>query len=267
MKEKANMNIQGHIGPYEYAGTPGAGTDEVQTLTIGGTPTSGTFKLEFDGQVSSAIMWSATNNTLLANIQAALDAMANVGTNGIVASAGTLSSGIGTILLTFGANLTKLAVNLMTVYLNSLAGSSPTLAIAETTPGVTASFRGAKKGALVVDITNGKLYQNTGTALAPVWNSLGDIATAEIADDGVTGPKLSSTALKQLVFTGHNGTGACTLTGAKIGDKVIGLINITDEADGSAAFEATITVANQIQQSSASDYSAKKFAVTVVVKS
>lgn len=165
--------IEGGLGPYENAGVPGAGTSEIQTLTIGGTPTSGTFKLAFDGVTSGAITWSATNATLVANIQAALDAMINVGTNGIVAAVGTMTAGIGTITLTFGANLVKKAVNLITVALNSLVGTSPTLAIAETTPGVDASFRGCKKGALVIDSTNGKLYINTGTPLAPTWTVVG----------------------------------------------------------------------------------------------
>src|SRR5512139_4020356 len=107
--------IEGHLGPYENAGAPNQGTNEVQTLTIGGTPTGGTFKLAFDGHTSGPITWSATNATLLANIQAALDAMANVGTNGIVAAAGTLTNGIGTITLTFGGNLAKLAVAMITI--------------------------------------------------------------------------------------------------------------------------------------------------------
>src|SRR5256885_2076359 len=92
------------------AGAPSAGTNEVQTLTIGGTPTGGTFKLNFDGAVTAAITWSATNATLLANINAALDALGTSGTGGIVATAGTLTAGIGTILLTFGANLGHKAV-------------------------------------------------------------------------------------------------------------------------------------------------------------
>lgn len=165
--------IEGQIGLYAFAGVPGAGTSEVQTLTIGGTPTGGTFKLAFDGQTSGAITWSATNNTLLANIQAALDALTNIGTNGVVAAAGTLTAGIGTITLTFGANLAKLVVNTITVALNSLVGTDPTLAVTETTPGVTADFRGASKGALVTDVTNGVLYINTGTALAPTWTKVG----------------------------------------------------------------------------------------------
>jgi hypothetical protein len=158
---------------YQNAGAPSAGTSEVQTLTIGGTPTGGTFKIAFDGHTSGAITWSATDATLLANIQAALDAMPNIGTNGCVAAAGTVSSGIGTVTLTFGANLAKLAVALMTIALNSLTGTSPTLAIAETTAGVTATARGAAPSATLTDTTNKKLYINTGTALAPTWTVVG----------------------------------------------------------------------------------------------
>jgi len=165
--------IEGHIGPYENAGVPGAGTSEVQTLTIGGTPTSGTFKLEFDGHITGAITWSSTNNTLIANIDAALEALANVGAGGVTVADVDLSSGIGSVTITFGGNLAKLAVPTITVEDNSLAGTDPTVAVVETTPGVTADFRGAKKGATVVDITNGKEYINTGTPLSPTWTVKG----------------------------------------------------------------------------------------------
>jgi hypothetical protein len=166
--------IEGATGaPLVNAGAPTAGTNEVQTLTIGGTPTAGTFKLTFDGWTTAAITWSATNATLLAAINAALDALPNVGASGIVATAGTLTAGIGTILLTFsGGALPKRAVSLMTAT-NNLTGTSPTLAIAETTPGVDATGLGAAKGQLLTDTTNGILYINTGTALSPVWTKVG----------------------------------------------------------------------------------------------
>lgn len=165
--------IEGHFGPYDLAGAPVQGTNEVQTLTIGGTPTGGAFKLAFDGYTSGAITWSSTNATLLANIQAALDAMPNVGTNGFVAAAGSLTAGIGTITLTAGGNLANLAVPTITVADNSLTGTAPTLQVAETTPGVTATMRGAIKGALLIDSTNGILYINTGTPLDPTWTKVG----------------------------------------------------------------------------------------------
>lgn len=153
-------------------GAPSAGTNEVQTLTIGGTPTSGTFKIAFDGAISSAITWSATNGTLLTNINAALDAMPTVGTGGLVAAAGSLTAGIGTITLTAGGNLARKAIATATIADNSLAGTAPTLAIAETTPGVDATGRGAAIGALLTR-DNGVVYVNTGTALAPTWTVVG----------------------------------------------------------------------------------------------
>jgi hypothetical protein len=69
------------------------------------------------------------------------------------------------------------------------------------------------------------------------------------------------------VFTGLNGAGAVTLTGAKVGDKVVLLVNLTDATDGSGSFEATVTVADQLQQSSGSNLSAKKFAVLLLSQS
>lgn len=151
------------------AGAPSAGTSEVQTLTIGGTPTGGTFKIAFESQVTSAITWSSNNTTLLANIQAALDALPSLGTNGCVAAAGTLVAGIGAGSLTFGAARAKENVELMTIAANNLTGTDPTVAITVATPGVDASFRGSPIGQLVVNASNGDVYSNTGTALAPAW--------------------------------------------------------------------------------------------------
>lgn len=159
--------------PYQNAGAPVAGTDEIQTLTIGGTPTGGTFQLAYDGFVTAAIPWNATNGTLIASIDAALEALPNIGTGGITTAAGTLTAGIGTITLTFVAQNGKKAVNTITVANNSMTGTAPTAAVAETTPGVDATARGAAPGALLNDTTNKLLYQNTGTAAAPTWTKVG----------------------------------------------------------------------------------------------
>lgn len=154
-------------------GAISAGTDEVQTLTIGGTPTGGTFTLRFEGNNTSAITWSSNNTTLLANIQAALDAHPSLGTNGCVATAGSLTAGIGTILLTFGAARAKQAVETMTVFANNMTGTTPTAAIAETTPGVNATGRGLPLGTTGYDDA-GVLRINTATSgLIPTWTKVG----------------------------------------------------------------------------------------------
>lgn len=155
--------------------TPGAvATDEIQTLTIAaGPPTGGTFQLTYAGQTTAAIAWSATNNTLLANIDAALEALSNIEAGDIACAAGTLTAGVGTLTITFSGTLTNTDVALITVANNSLTGNTGTVAIAETTPGVNATARGAATGAQLTDTTNGVLYINTGTPLVPIWTVVG----------------------------------------------------------------------------------------------
>lgn len=159
--------------PITNAGAPVAGTDEVQTITFGGTPTGGTIKLGFEGFTTAAITWSATNATLVANIDAALEALPTIGASNVTTAVGTMTAGIGTITITFVAALGKKAVSTITVVSNALTGTSPTVAVAETTPGVTATARGAPKGAKLIDTTNGLDYMNTGTAAAPTWTKVG----------------------------------------------------------------------------------------------
>jgi hypothetical protein len=156
--------------PILVAGVPSDGTSEVQTLTIGGTPTAGTFTITFDGFTTGAITWTATDATLITNIQTALNALPNLEDGEVTVADTTMTSGIGAATLTFAGNRAKLAVNLM-VATSSLTGTSPTAVITETTAGVTASGRGAAKGRLLINTSAGTLYQNTGTGLSPTWTA------------------------------------------------------------------------------------------------
>jgi hypothetical protein len=98
----------------------------------------------------------------------------------------------------------------------------------------------APPGSIYIDTTSGasRIYRNEGTLASPVWSLIGRTLFV---------PSL-----------GRNGAGALTLAGTKVGDKVVLAYNLTDLTDSAAGFEATITVAGQIQQSSATDFSAKK---------
>lgn len=62
---------------------------------------------------------------------------------------------------------------------------------------------------------------------------------------------------------GNNGAGALALTGTAVSDRVLSVQNLTDLTDDSDHFETTITVDNQIQQSSADNLSAKKMLFTI----
>lgn len=158
---------------YRFAGAPGAGTNQVDTLTLDAT--GGTFKLKVGGYTTAAITWSATNGTLLANINTAIRACPNVGGTAETATAGTLTAGVGTVLLTASGVLAHKALGVFfTVANNSLTGTATcTIDSPSTTPGVDAFGRGAPKGAICIDITNGKEYINTGTPPSSTWTVVG----------------------------------------------------------------------------------------------
>jgi len=114
------------------------------------------------------------------------------------------------------------------------------------------------------------VYDGTSIAFGAVpaaGLATGAVTTAKLAANAVTGPGLSATAMHFVAFTGHNNTGACAATGVKVGDTVVGVVSITDGTSAASSFESTITVADQIQQTSASDLSTKKFSLLVVAKS
>lgn len=168
--------IEGVTGRYvPVPGAPVAGTNEVQTFTLGGTPTGGTFQLgvQQGGRYSALIPWNATNATLLASIQAALDTLFGEA-NAVVAAAGTLTAGIGTITLTFSGPSVRRAAQPTMHALSQLTGTSPTVGVVETTPGVDATYRSASTGSFLVRQDNGLAYVNTSTTPnQPTWTVVG----------------------------------------------------------------------------------------------
>lgn len=82
----------------------------------------------------------------------------------------------------------------------------------------------------------------------------------------VSGPRVHVEPTMFIGFTGRNLAGAITLAGTKVGDINLGAYNFTDgtvPANDGTIFEATITVAGQIQQASATDLSAKKHLILI----
>ena len=76
---------------------------------------------------------------------------------------------------------------------------------------------------------------------------------------------LLSGKVKVLGVVGKNGAGACTATGAAVGDKVVGIVDVAVATVNAASlYEATVTVADQVQQSSATDRSAIKHIALLV---
>jgi hypothetical protein len=156
--------IEGTFGPLLNAGVPTAAVNEVQTLTLSAAPASGTFRVAFQGQRTGLL----AHNVSAADMQTALRALGTIGANGVTVG---LVDQVYTV--TFGGgNMAGLAQPLLTIEDNTVkdAGlAAVTITPAETVAGVTATGRGAAKGALLIDTTNAKLYINGGTPLVPVW--------------------------------------------------------------------------------------------------
>lgn len=125
-----------------------AGTNNVQTLTMTGTPTGGSSLATYDGRTAS-LLFNSTN----VQAQTALEALPNIGTGGVTVTGGPWP---GTpLILTFAGTgsagfpvTQKRPHPLLTIGTNSLTGgTSPTWTAAQTTPGVNATHTFQPTGA------------------------------------------------------------------------------------------------------------------------
>lgn len=101
-------------------------SDEVQTMTISGTPTGGTYTLEFDGQETGALAFDAN----AAAIQAALEALSTIGSGNVTVT------GTGPYVITFAGELA--GFNVVTIVADDAlltGGTDPAVAIVVTQPG------------------------------------------------------------------------------------------------------------------------------------
>ena len=112
-----------------------AAVNEVQTATISGTPTGGTFALGFTPVAGGDVLVTTplAHNAPSADVRAALEALSNVGEGNVTVS----GSAGGPYTITFVNGLGSRDVPLVTLANNSLTGgSSPSVTIAQTTAGV-----------------------------------------------------------------------------------------------------------------------------------
>lgn len=128
-----------HHGQYgqvriDPTGVGGAdGTNEVQLVTITGTPAGGTFTLTFDGEITAPIAYNAT----AATVQAALLALASLRSGDVVV---TGSAG-GPYTLTFAGDFAAEDVATLTASaLGLTGGTSPAVAITTPTPGTVSAI-------------------------------------------------------------------------------------------------------------------------------
>ncbi len=110
-------------------GYPAAAVNEVQTLSIVGTPTTGTFKLTLNGETTVAIDYNAPA-TGANSIEAALEGLASVSAPDVACTDGPLP---GDITITFGGDLAGIDITNITVSDSTL--DAGVVSVIETTKG------------------------------------------------------------------------------------------------------------------------------------
>lgn len=119
------LTASGLYAPYN------AVSNEVQTVTITGAPTGGTFTITWSGQTTTAIAYNAT----AATVQTALEALSNIAPGDVVV---TGNAG-GPYTLTWGGTQLGENVAAPTATASFTGGTSPGVTIATTTAGGTAA--------------------------------------------------------------------------------------------------------------------------------
>ena len=155
-----------------------AGTNEVQTFALYGTPTGGTFTLTYDGQTTGAIAYNATNATVVT----ALEALSNIGVGVVLLGGGPLPGTAVTV--TFQAVLAATNVPEMTINGASLTGGAITITMSTPTAGV-AGAATSLVNYYTLNETSGTRYDSTGAAdlsavngtVSSVAGKLGNAAT------------------------------------------------------------------------------------------
>ena len=109
-----------------------AGTSEVQTVTITGSPTGGTFTLTYSGQTTSGIAYNAAASA----VQSALAALSNIGSGNVAV---TGSAG-GPYTVTFQGSLAHTNVAQMTATSSLTGGTSPNVSVSTGTGGANAHY-------------------------------------------------------------------------------------------------------------------------------
>lgn len=136
------------------------GTNEIQSVTITGTPSGGNFVLSFGGQNTGTIAHNAT----AADVEVALEALSTIG-NGNVRVSGTNPN----LVVEFIEDLRGTNVALLVLQTNSLSGgSSPSVAIATTQVGVPEADLTLADGTIV---KGGDKYIEAGTVMVKITAS------------------------------------------------------------------------------------------------
>lgn len=155
----------------------GAGTDEVQTITFSGTPTSGAFKLQFDGETTASINW----DDAAGDIQTALNALAGLSA---VTASGSFAAGF---VVTFAGVDGKQPQVSMASTDNTLDdGGAVTITITETTPGIfqaTVDCEAETTGPIVANAETLTVIETPVSGLDSTFNPEDEVTGRDIESD------------------------------------------------------------------------------------
>jgi hypothetical protein len=106
-------------------------TNEVQTITITGTPTGGNFRLSFRSVQTAVIAYNATSGA----VQSALEALSTIGSGNVLCAGGPLPGS--PVTVTFQGVLAAQDQPMLAVTSTALTGgTTPAIAVTQTTAGV-----------------------------------------------------------------------------------------------------------------------------------
>lgn len=108
---------------------PVAPANEVERITITGTPTGGTFTLTYSGQTTAAIAYNATASA----VQSALEALSNIGVGDVSCTGGPFPGAA--VDVEFTGALAGTNVTQMTATSSLTGGSTPAVAVTTVTSG------------------------------------------------------------------------------------------------------------------------------------
>lgn len=163
-----------HILEFLIGGAVILTPSEVQTVTITGSPTGGTFTLTFNGQTTAGIAYNAA----AAAVQSALEALSNIAPGDVVVAGGPLPGT--SVTVTFSGTYAGTDVAQMTASGAGLTGgTTPAVAVTTTTPGGTGNAIGWAAPEVNVDpVPNGvaieawsnAILDNAVASVLPYWH-------------------------------------------------------------------------------------------------
>jgi trimeric autotransporter adhesin len=233
--------------PFIVSTKIGSGTNEIQVITLGGSPTGGTFTLTYSGQTTGNIAYNAD----AATVDAALEALSNIGAGdvGVTGSAG------GPWTVEFTGALAATDVALLTASSANLVGTSEQQVISLGTASggtFTLTYSGQTTGNIA--------YNADAATVEAALEGLSNIGAGEATTTGSAGGPwtvafsgaLAGTDLPEITVDGTNLTGKLAVGVTETVDGVAGGENEVHlfHAVGSSGVDGAFTITGDVSVSS-----------------